>query len=89
MSTLKVVLVFLLIVANGSLVAFELGKDRSVLSRVFCYFLVFCFVVQALIAIKGSLEDPHNVLDNWDRDSVDPCSWAMITCSNQNFVTGL
>lgn len=58
-------------------------------SHVFFYILFFRFTVQALIAIKGSLEDPHNVLDNWDRDSVDPCSWAMITCSNQNFVTGL
>ncbi|MCL7034181.1 hypothetical protein MKW94_019604, partial [Papaver nudicaule] len=46
--------------------------------------------VQALMAIKESLEDPHGVLDNWDADSVDPCSWTMVTCSPDNtVVTGL
>ncbi|KAJ3704774.1 hypothetical protein LUZ61_008479 [Rhynchospora tenuis] len=45
--------------------------------------------VVALIAIKRELNDPHGVLNNWDEDSVDPCSWAMITCSSQNLVIGL
>ncbi|KAJ4801871.1 BRI1-associated receptor kinase [Rhynchospora pubera] len=45
--------------------------------------------VVALIAIKRELSDPHGVLNNWDEDSVDPCSWAMITCSSQNLVIGL
>lgn len=45
--------------------------------------------VQALIAIRQGLVDPHGVLGNWDQDSVDPCSWAMITCSAQNLVIGL
>nr|CAB3481094.1 unnamed protein product [Digitaria exilis] len=45
--------------------------------------------VQALIAIRQGLVDPHGVLSNWDQDSVDPCSWAMITCSAQNLVIGL
>ena len=50
----------------------------------------FCFVVvEALINIKRSLSDPHGVLNNWDEDSVDPCSWAMITCSPENLVIGL
>ncbi|XP_020255330.1 protein NSP-INTERACTING KINASE 1-like [Asparagus officinalis] len=47
------------------------------------------FEVQALMGIKASLKDPHGVLENWDHDSVDPCSWAMITCSSENFVTEL
>ncbi|KAL6572817.1 histidine kinase osmosensor [Orobanche hederae] len=47
------------------------------------------FEVQALISIKAGLMDPHGVFENWDRDSVDPCSWTMITCSSQNLVTGL
>lgn len=38
--------------------------------------------------IKGSLNDPHNVL-NWDATAVDPCSWTMITCSPDGLVTGL
>ncbi|TVU05700.1 hypothetical protein EJB05_48877, partial [Eragrostis curvula] len=45
--------------------------------------------VEALIAIRQGLVDPHGVLSNWDQDSVDPCSWAMITCSAQNLVIGL
>ncbi|CAL5001859.1 unnamed protein product [Urochloa decumbens] len=45
--------------------------------------------VQALIAIRQGLVDPHGVLSNWDQDSVDPCSWAMVTCSAHNLVIGL
>ncbi|CAI9109952.1 OLC1v1009895C1 [Oldenlandia corymbosa var. corymbosa] len=47
------------------------------------------FEVQALMAVKASLVDPHGVLDNWDGNSVDPCSWTMITCSGENLVIGL
>lgn len=45
--------------------------------------------VDALVSIKRALNDPHGVLNNWDEDSVDPCSWAMITCSPENLVIGL
>ncbi|CAK7338121.1 unnamed protein product, partial [Dovyalis caffra] len=45
--------------------------------------------VDALISIREALHDPHGVLNNWDEDSVDPCSWAMITCSAENLVIGL
>ncbi|CAN7108859.1 unnamed protein product [Brassica rapa subsp. narinosa] len=45
--------------------------------------------VEALINIKNGLHDPHGALNNWDEFSVDPCSWAMITCSSNNLVIGL
>jgi len=45
--------------------------------------------VVALMAIKGALTDPHNVLENWDSSSVDPCSWRMITCSSDGSVSAL
>ncbi|PQQ13661.1 putative LRR receptor-like serine/threonine-protein kinase [Prunus yedoensis var. nudiflora] len=45
--------------------------------------------VEALISLRLALNDPHGVLNNWDEDSVDPCSWAMITCSTENVVIGL
>ncbi|KAL0726627.1 hypothetical protein Bca4012_022720 [Brassica carinata] len=45
--------------------------------------------VEALINIKNGLHDPHGALNNWDEFSVDPCSWAMITCSSDNLVIGL
>lgn len=49
----------------------------------------FNISVQALMDIKVSLKDPHGVLGNWDRDSVDPCSWSMVSCSPQTLVIGL
>ncbi|BAF19289.2 Os06g0274300 [Oryza sativa Japonica Group] len=45
--------------------------------------------VRALIEIKNLLEDPHGVLKSWDQNSVDPCSWALITCSPDSLVTTL
>lgn len=47
------------------------------------------YSVQALMDIKASLHDPHGVLENWDRDAVDPCSWTMVTCSPEYLVIGL
>ncbi|CAI9777500.1 unnamed protein product [Fraxinus pennsylvanica] len=47
------------------------------------------FEVQALMGIRAGLIDPHGVLDNWDGDSVDPCSWTMVTCSAESLVIGL
>ncbi|QCD89909.1 protein NSP-INTERACTING KINASE 1-like [Vigna unguiculata] len=47
------------------------------------------YEVQALMSIKNSLMDPHSVLSNWDADAVDPCNWAMVTCSSDHFVTAL
>ncbi|GFZ19001.1 NSP-interacting kinase 1 [Actinidia rufa] len=41
------------------------------------------------MGITASLEDPHGVLENWDGDSVDPCSWTMVTCSAESLVIGL
>ncbi|KAF2312287.1 hypothetical protein GH714_032162 [Hevea brasiliensis] len=41
------------------------------------------------MGIKASLHDPHGVLENWDGDAVDPCSWTMITCSPESLVIGL
>ncbi|XP_076953954.1 protein NSP-INTERACTING KINASE 1-like isoform X2 [Bidens hawaiensis] len=47
------------------------------------------FEVQALMGLKASLLDPHGVLENWDADAVDPCSWTMVTCSAESSVIGL
>lgn len=62
----------------------------AILIQTFFIFIFWVFVaVDALIIIKTDLNDPHGVLNNWDEDSVDPCSWAMITCSPENVVVGL
>lgn len=47
------------------------------------------FEVQALMGIKALLVDPYGVLEKWDGDAVDPCSWAMVTCSPDYLVVGL
>ncbi|KAI4368967.1 hypothetical protein MLD38_017464 [Melastoma candidum] len=48
------------------------------------------YEVQALISVRGSLVDPSGMMHNWDENSVDPCSWTMITCSpDDGLVIGL
>ncbi|PKA55166.1 Protein NSP-interacting kinase 3 [Apostasia shenzhenica] len=47
------------------------------------------YEVVALVAIKMELNDPYNVLENWDINSVDPCSWRMVTCSADGYVSAL
>ncbi|CAL9183591.1 unnamed protein product [Musa hybrid cultivar] len=47
------------------------------------------YEVVALMAIKMELHDPYNVLENWDINSVDPCSWRMVTCSADGYVSAL
>ncbi|TXG56256.1 hypothetical protein EZV62_017569 [Acer yangbiense] len=47
------------------------------------------YEVVALMAIKIALHDPYNVLENWDMNSVDPCSWRMITCTSDGYVSAL
>lgn len=54
-----------------------------------CFFCNFWAIVQALMGIKASLKDPHGAMKNWDQDSVDPCSWTMVTCSPANLVVSL
>ncbi|KAE8653757.1 putative LRR receptor-like serine/threonine-protein kinase [Hibiscus syriacus] len=47
------------------------------------------YEVVALMAIKLNLHDPYNVLENWDSNSVDPCSWRMVTCTSDGYVSAL
>ncbi|OMO80147.1 hypothetical protein COLO4_24220 [Corchorus olitorius] len=47
------------------------------------------YEVVALMAIKSNLHDPYNVLENWDMNSVDPCSWRMVTCTPDGYVSAL
>ncbi|CAK8562827.1 unnamed protein product [Lathyrus sativus] len=47
------------------------------------------YEVVALMAIKNNLNDPHNVLESWDINYVDPCSLRMITCTSDDSVSAL
>ncbi|PON51895.1 LRR domain containing protein [Parasponia andersonii] len=41
----------------------------------------------ALYAWKTKLKDPNNVLQSWNPNLVNPCTWFHITCNIQNSVT--
>lgn len=43
----------------------------------------------ALYALRRSLSDPDNVLQSWDPNLVNPCTWFHVTCNSDNHVTRL
>lgn len=45
--------------------------------------------VAALMGMKREMRDEHHVLDGWDINSVDPCTWYMVACSAEGFVISL
>ncbi|KAF9621884.1 hypothetical protein IFM89_028472 [Coptis chinensis] len=48
------------------------------------------FEVAALMSVKNKLKDDGlHVLDGWDINSVDPCTWNMVGCSAEGFVISL
>ncbi|XP_010274436.1 PREDICTED: probable LRR receptor-like serine/threonine-protein kinase At5g45780 isoform X6 [Nelumbo nucifera] len=47
------------------------------------------YEVAALMSVKSKLRDTLHVLDGWDINSVDPCTWNMVGCSPEGFVISL
>lgn len=47
------------------------------------------YEVAALMSMKSKMGDNYHVLDGWDINSVDPCTWNMIACSPDGFVISL
>ncbi|GMI77684.1 CLAVATA3 INSENSITIVE RECEPTOR KINASE 4 [Hibiscus trionum] len=47
------------------------------------------FEVAALMSVKREMIDDMHVLDGWDINSVDPCTWNMVACSAEGFVISL
>ncbi|XP_011085976.1 probable LRR receptor-like serine/threonine-protein kinase At5g45780 isoform X2 [Sesamum indicum] len=47
------------------------------------------FEVAALMSVKREMRDESHVLDGWDINSVDPCTWNMVGCSPEGFVISL
>lgn len=41
----------------------------------------------ALYTLRRSLSDPDNVLQSWDPNLVNPCTWFHITCNQDGRVT--
>ncbi|PSS29046.1 LRR receptor-like serine/threonine-protein kinase [Actinidia chinensis var. chinensis] len=47
------------------------------------------YEVAALMSMKSKMRNEHHVLDGWDIDSVDPCTWSTVGCSPEGFVIAL
>ncbi|KAJ4808475.1 BRI1-associated receptor kinase [Rhynchospora pubera] len=47
------------------------------------------YEVAALMSVKSKMIDEERAMDGWDIFSVDPCTWSMVSCSSDGFVTSL
>ncbi|XP_021910672.1 probable LRR receptor-like serine/threonine-protein kinase At5g45780 isoform X3 [Carica papaya] len=41
------------------------------------------------MSMKSKMKDESHVMDGWDINSVDPCTWNMVACSAEGFVVSL
>jgi hypothetical protein len=57
----------------------------------YLFFLLCGFLnsVAALMAVKREMRDEIGAMNGWDLNSVDPCTWNMISCSTEGFVISL
>lgn len=61
----------------------------SISISIFTDSIGYCAPVAALMAVKSWLRDEKGVMDGWDINSVDPCTWLMVCCSSDGFVISL
>ncbi|XP_039070702.1 probable LRR receptor-like serine/threonine-protein kinase At5g45780 [Hibiscus syriacus] len=47
------------------------------------------YEVTALMLVKREMKDDRHVMDGWDINSVDPCTWNMVACSAEGYVISL
>ncbi|KAK8989540.1 hypothetical protein V6N11_063962 [Hibiscus sabdariffa] len=47
------------------------------------------YEVAALMSVKREMIDGRHVMEGWDINSVDPCTWNMVACSAEGFVISL
>ncbi|KAK8992434.1 hypothetical protein V6N11_048515 [Hibiscus sabdariffa] len=47
------------------------------------------YEVAALMSVKREMIDDRHVMEGWDINSVDPCTWNMVACSAEGFVISL
>lgn len=62
-----------------------------VVSKYFCNLVHnnALYIVAALMAMKNKMKDELRVMDGWDINSVDPCTWNMVGCSVEGYVISL
>ncbi|ESW20022.1 hypothetical protein PHAVU_006G174400 [Phaseolus vulgaris] len=47
------------------------------------------YEVAALMSLKSKMYGEFHVMDGWDINSVDPCTWYMVGCSAEGYVVSL
>ncbi|CAI8590986.1 unnamed protein product [Vicia faba] len=47
------------------------------------------YEVASLMSMKSKMNDGLHVMDGWDINSVDPCTWNMVACSSEGYVISL
>ncbi|XP_057431852.1 probable LRR receptor-like serine/threonine-protein kinase At5g45780 isoform X2 [Lotus japonicus] len=47
------------------------------------------YEVAALMSMKSKMNDGSHVMNGWDINSVDPCTWYMVGCSPEGYVVSL
>ncbi|CAJ1961948.1 unnamed protein product [Sphenostylis stenocarpa] len=47
------------------------------------------YEVAALMSMKSKMNDEFRVMNGWDINSVDPCTWYMVGCSAEGYVVSL
>ncbi|XP_010518810.1 PREDICTED: probable LRR receptor-like serine/threonine-protein kinase At5g45780 isoform X2 [Tarenaya hassleriana] len=47
------------------------------------------YEVAALMSVKNKMRDDEAVMEGWDINSVDPCTWNMVGCSAEGFVVSI
>ncbi|KAI9088128.1 hypothetical protein K1719_030105 [Acacia pycnantha] len=47
------------------------------------------YEVASLMSMKIKMKDELRVMDGWDINSVDPCTWNMVSCSAKGYVISL
>lgn len=50
---------------------------------------VWLLLVAALMSLKSKMYGEFHVMDGWDINSVDPCTWYMVGCSAEGYVVSL
>lgn len=43
----------------------------------------------ALYIFRNNLQDPNNIMDNWNRADKNPCKWSYVTCNSLDSVVRL
>ncbi|CAK8560669.1 unnamed protein product [Lathyrus sativus] len=84
MEGVKVITWLVFLIFLWSLVSFVVEGTESLLSP-----KGVNYEVTSLMSMKSKMNDGLHVMDGWDINSVDPCTWNMVACSPEGYVISL